>query len=202
MGSMPLHPAIVHLPLALAILMPLVATGFAWALWTGRIRPRAWLAVVAFQALLLGSGLVATRTGEAEEERVETVVQESALHQHEELADQFVWAGGLTLVLAGLVLVVRRPAAVRVARLGRRGRHDRGRRARIARRACRRTTRLRSWRGLGLRPAVGEARRPPRGPRMTTTMARWPRPRDREKRKSRRCSGSRRSSGSWLPPIV
>ena len=67
MGSMPLHPAIVHLPLGLAILMPLVATGFAWALWTGRIRPRAWLAVVAFQALLFGSGIVATRTGEAEE---------------------------------------------------------------------------------------------------------------------------------------
>lgn len=118
MGSMPLHPAIVHLPLALAILMPLVATGFAWALWTGRIRPRAWLAVVAFQALLVGSSLVATRTGEAEEERVEPVVQESALHQHEELADQFVWAGGLTLVLAGIVLVVRRPAAVRVLASG------------------------------------------------------------------------------------
>lgn len=118
MGSMPLHPAIVHLPLALAILMPLVATGFAWALWTGRIRPRAWLAVVAFQALLFGSGIVATRTGEAEEERVENVVQESALHAHEELADQFVWAGGLTLVLAGLVLVVRRPAAVRTLAAG------------------------------------------------------------------------------------
>lgn len=113
MGSMPLHPAIVHLPLALAILMPLVASGFAWALWTGRVRPRAWLAVVAFQALLLGSGLVATRTGEAEEERVENVIQESALHQHEALADQFVWAGGFTLVLAGLVLVVRRPTAAR-----------------------------------------------------------------------------------------
>lgn len=113
MGSMPLHPAIVHLPLGLAILMPLVASGFAWALWTGRVRPRAWVAVVAFQALLLGSGLVATRTGEAEEERVENVIQESALHQHEAFADQFVWAGGFTLVLAGLVLVVRRPRAAR-----------------------------------------------------------------------------------------
>lgn len=113
MGSMPLHPAIVHLPLALAILMPLLASGFAWALWTRRARPRAWLAVVALQALLLGSGIVATRTGEAEEDRVERVVQESALHQHEELAEQFVWAGGLTFVLAGLVLVVRRPAAGR-----------------------------------------------------------------------------------------
>jgi uncharacterized membrane protein len=114
MGSMPLHPAIVHLPLAIAILMPLIAAGVGWALWTGRIRPRAWLTVVAFQALLLGSGFVATRTGEAEEERVENVVQESALHLHEQLADQFVWAAGVTLVLTGLVLVVRRPAAVRL----------------------------------------------------------------------------------------
>ena len=118
MGSMPLHPAIVHLPLGLAILMPLVATGFAWALWTGRIRPRAWLAVVALQALLFGSGIVATRTGEAEEERVENVVRESALHAHEELADQFVWAGGVTLVLAGLVLGVWRPAAARTLAAG------------------------------------------------------------------------------------
>ena len=118
MGSMPLHPAVVHLPLAIAILMPLVASGFAWALWTGRVRPRAWLAVVALQALLLGSGLVATRTGEAEEERVENVIQESALHRHEALADQFVWSGGFTLVLAGLVLVVRRPAAVRALASG------------------------------------------------------------------------------------
>lgn len=114
MNSMPLHPAIVHLPLVIAIFMPLIAIGFAWARWTGRLRPRAWLTVVAFQALLLGSGLVAMRTGEGEEERVESVVRESALHAHEELADQFVWAAGLTLVLTGLVLVVRRPAAVRL----------------------------------------------------------------------------------------
>lgn len=113
MGSMPLHPAIVHLPLALAILMPLIASSFGWALWSGRIRPRSWLAVVALQALLFGSGIAATRTGEAEEDRVEHVVQESALHRHEELAEQFVWAGGLTLLLAGLVLIVRRPAGTR-----------------------------------------------------------------------------------------
>jgi uncharacterized membrane protein len=107
MSSLPLHPAIVHLPLGLAILMPLLAGGFAWALWSGRVRPRAWMAVVALQALLVGSGMVAMNTGEAEEDRVETVVQKSAIHQHEEFAEQFVWAAGGTLVLAGLVLVFR-----------------------------------------------------------------------------------------------
>jgi uncharacterized membrane protein len=105
MSSLPLHPAIVHLPLGLAILMPLLAGGFAWALWSGRVRPRAWMAVVALQALLVGSGMVAMNTGEAEEDRVEAVVQKSAIHEHEEFAEQFVWAAGGTLVLAGLVLV-------------------------------------------------------------------------------------------------
>jgi uncharacterized membrane protein len=113
MSSLPLHPAIVHLPLGLAMIMPLLAGGFAWALWTGRARPRAWLAVVALQALLLGAGLVAINTGGAEEDRVERVVPKQAIHQHEELAEQFVWAAGATLVLAGFVLLIRRPAAVR-----------------------------------------------------------------------------------------
>ena len=113
MSSLPLHPAIVHLPLGLAILMPLLAGGFAWALWSGRVRTRGWLAVVGLQALLLGGGLVAINTGGAEEDRVERVVSERAIHQHEELAEQFVWAAGATLVLAGLVVLVRRPAAVR-----------------------------------------------------------------------------------------
>lgn len=105
MNSLPLHPAVVHMPLALSILMPLFAAGLAWAMWAGRVRPRAWLLVVALQALLVGSGFVAMNTGGAEEERVEAVVQERAIETHEELAEQFVWAAGGTLALAGLVLL-------------------------------------------------------------------------------------------------
>lgn len=113
MGTLPLHPAIVHLPLGLAVLIPFIAAGFAWAVWTGRVRARAWLAVVLLQALLVGAGVVAMNTGEAEEERVEGLVPRSALHQHEEYAEQFVWAAGVTLALAGLALVVGRPRATR-----------------------------------------------------------------------------------------
>jgi mRNA-degrading endonuclease toxin of MazEF toxin-antitoxin module len=68
---------------------------------------------VLLQALLLGSGLFAINTGGAEEERVEGIVQEGVLHQHEESAEQFVWVSGATLALAALVLVIRRPAASR-----------------------------------------------------------------------------------------
>lgn len=113
MSSLPLHPAIVHLPLGLAFIMPLLALGFGWALWTGRVRPRGWVALVALQALLLGAGLAAMNTGEAEEDRVEATVPHAALEQHEEFAEQFVWATGLTLGLMALVLVARRSSLVK-----------------------------------------------------------------------------------------
>jgi uncharacterized membrane protein len=113
MNSTPLHPAMVHVPLGLAMLMPFLAAGFAWALWTGRTRPRAWVAIIALQALLVGAGFAAMKTGEAEEDRVEAIVPEGALHQHEERAEQFAWAAAATLGLAILVVAVRRPNATR-----------------------------------------------------------------------------------------
>lgn len=88
--------------------MPFIAAGFAWALWTRRAGPVAWIAVVVLQAALLGSSLVAINTGGNDEERVERVVQESAIEAHEEAAEQFAWASGVTLLLAALVLVFRR----------------------------------------------------------------------------------------------
>jgi uncharacterized membrane protein len=108
MNSLPLHPAIVHIPMGVAMLMPFIAAGFAWALWTRRAGSMAWMAVVALQAVLLASSLVAINTGGNEEERVERVVPESAIEAHEEAAEQFAWASGGTLVLAALVLLFKR----------------------------------------------------------------------------------------------
>ena len=110
MTSLPLHPAIVHLPLGLAFVIPAIAAGFAWAVWRGGLRRRAWLSIIALQAVLLGAGLAAMNTGEREEDRVERAVPRSAIHTHEEYAEQFLWASGVTLVLATLVLVSRKPA--------------------------------------------------------------------------------------------
>ncbi len=112
MTAVPLHPALVHVPLGLALVLPILALGFTWALWSGRIRPRAWAAVVLLHAILLGAGLVALKTGQNEGERVESVVPESAIETHEEYAEQFLWVVGISLVVASAVLVVRRPAAI------------------------------------------------------------------------------------------
>ena len=43
------------------------------------------------------------------------IVQEGALHQHEEAAEQFAWASAATLGLAALVMVLPRSTTVRAA---------------------------------------------------------------------------------------
>jgi hypothetical protein len=93
----------------------LLAAGFAWALWTQRVRGRAWITIIALQGVLLGAGLAAMNTGEREEDKVEAIVPDAAMERHERLAEQFVWVTGATLALAVLVLATgRRPEAARV----------------------------------------------------------------------------------------
>lgn len=100
MGNVPLHPAIVHLPLGLAMLSPLIALIVLIPLWRGRLPRRAWALVILLQAALVGTAFLALRTGEAEEDVVERVVAERALETHEERATLFTWAGVATLALA------------------------------------------------------------------------------------------------------
>lgn len=114
MTSVPLHPALVHIPLGLAFMLPLVTIVFAWTIWTGRLKTRSWLSVVLLLAVLLGTGLVAMNTGQREEDRAEAVVPEAAIATHEDLAEQFLWITGAGLAVAGLVLFLRRPVAIRI----------------------------------------------------------------------------------------
>jgi uncharacterized membrane protein len=95
----PLHPAVVHLPIALALLVPLVAVAALIAARSGWLPARIWAFVVLLQACLVGSAFLAVETGEHDEERVERVVAERHIEAHEERAEQLLWAA----VLAGLV---------------------------------------------------------------------------------------------------
>jgi uncharacterized membrane protein len=107
MDQLLFHPKVVHLPIALAVLMPFVATGVALAWWRGWFDRRVWVIVLFLQAALVGSGLVAMKTGEEQEERVEQVVAEGHIEAHQEAAEIFVWASAVTLVLIALPLVLR-----------------------------------------------------------------------------------------------
>jgi uncharacterized membrane protein len=106
MDELLFHPKLVHLPVALAVLMPLVTGGVLLAWWRGWFDRRVGVLVFALQALLVGSGALAMNTGEKEEERVERVVAEEHIEAHEEAAEVFVWASGAVLLLMAVPLVL------------------------------------------------------------------------------------------------
>ncbi|MBK8250057.1 MAG: hypothetical protein IPK85_22090 [Gemmatimonadetes bacterium] len=101
----PLHPLFVHLPIALTLLIPAFAVGALVAIRRGTTPRRAWGITVALMAVLVGSSWAALKTGEREEEMVEDVVSESAIHGHEEAAEAFLLATGVVLLVgaAGLL---------------------------------------------------------------------------------------------------
>lgn len=116
MENLLFHPKVVHLPIALAVLMPALAGGIALAWWRGWFPARTWVLVVAFQGILVGSGFLALQSGEKEEDRVEGVVPEAAIEHHEEAAEIFVGASTGVLMLMALGLVFARTAVgVRLA---------------------------------------------------------------------------------------
>jgi uncharacterized membrane protein len=114
----PLHPAVVHLPIALAVLMPLFAVGGVIAIRNGYLPGRAWLAVPLLQVLLAGSAWVAIETGEDQEDRVEKVVAEEHIDEHAEAAEWFAYAATATALIfaAGLASDrIGRPARIAAA---------------------------------------------------------------------------------------
>ena len=113
------HPKVVHLPMALAVLMPLVAGGLALAWWRGWLQRRVWVVAVGLQGLLVASGFVAMQTGEADEESVERVVAERFIEAHEEAAEVFVWSSvAVFAFMLGAGLTRREPVALALAAAG------------------------------------------------------------------------------------
>jgi uncharacterized membrane protein len=107
MDLLPLHPKVVHLPIALAVLMPVLSAGLLAAWWQGLLPRRAWMIAVLLQGLLLVSGVVSLQTGQSEEDRVERFVAERLIEQHEEAAETFVWGAGGVFLLALAAAAVR-----------------------------------------------------------------------------------------------
>jgi len=108
----PLHPAVVHMPLALAVLVPALALLAIVAIREAFLPARTWTAIVLLQALLAGSAWLALETGEDQEERVEKVVAERHIESHEEGAERFLVLAGVALVVSGAGLLRGRAGAV------------------------------------------------------------------------------------------
>lgn len=102
---LPLHPVVVHFPIVLAVLLPISAVWALWAIRKGTTSRRAWSVPTAMAIALALSALVAVKTGEAQDERVERVVAEQPLETHEEAAETFLaLSSGLALIVAAGLL--------------------------------------------------------------------------------------------------
>lgn len=102
----PLHPAVVHLPLGIAVVFPLIAATLAFFIFKGRWAASTWWLAVVLQATVAIGAVVAVRSGEQIEDRVEdslTGAGQEELHEHEELGEAFQYAALalLLLVIAG-----------------------------------------------------------------------------------------------------
>ncbi len=100
----PLHPAVVHFPIVFMVLLPLVLVGALWMIKRGVAPRRVWILPVVAAAVLSLSAWLSAQAGEAQEQTVEGVVPEAAMHTHEEAADRFILLslGVLVITAAGL----------------------------------------------------------------------------------------------------
>lgn len=108
----PLHPAVVHFPIVFMALLPIAAILALVAIRRGVGARNAWLPVVGIAAALVASTWLAVQTGQREQDVVERVVAESAIHDHEESAEFFLWVTVAALVLVSLGLLKDRPGRV------------------------------------------------------------------------------------------
>ncbi|MCC6466669.1 MAG: hypothetical protein IT463_15110 [Planctomycetes bacterium] len=119
MFDLPLHPALVHIPVGLAVIMPLLAGGLAVAILRGWLPARAWVVAVGLQAVLLVGAFGSLASGEADEDRAERTVGEAALEAHETAAKIFTGAAAATLLAGiGALALSRKPAAAGALRAG------------------------------------------------------------------------------------
>jgi uncharacterized membrane protein len=118
MPNVPLHPALVHLPIGLALAAPALVVGLGFAIARGALPRRAWWVAVGLQVLLVAGGIAAAQFGDREEKRVARVVPESLIHEHEERAELFLWSAAIgvgALTAAGLLLARRPRGAIALA---------------------------------------------------------------------------------------
>ncbi|MBN8217348.1 MAG: hypothetical protein J0L75_11950 [Spirochaetes bacterium] len=99
---MPLHPFLVHLPLGLALALPVALLAY---LIRGRLRRQSqgrsgWFVVLLLQAVLFASVLLSNRTGNADGRRAGVALAAAPLDEHEDAANLFTVSAAVTLLAA------------------------------------------------------------------------------------------------------
>ena len=100
---LPLHPFMAHIPLVLALCLPIVLVSSIVFIMKKKISPRIWWLPVVVQITIVIFSYIALETGEAQEDTVLQFVAKPFVQQHENAAEIF---SGLGVILLGLMVVV------------------------------------------------------------------------------------------------
>lgn len=101
MFGMPLHPQVVHFPVVLAVLLPIVALVALWMIKRGSPTRRTWWMPFVFAVALAISAWVAVQTGKTEEDKVRKITPRGVVHTHEEAGERLmIFSGILCIVFA------------------------------------------------------------------------------------------------------
>ena len=103
--DLPLHPLIVHFPIALAIFLPILSITIFILFRNTVMYKKAWILVVLFSGIYAVTALIAEETGESEETKVERYVGESAMEKHEELGERIPKVSWVLFVLSIIPLI-------------------------------------------------------------------------------------------------
>jgi len=101
----PLHPAIVHFPIVLMFVVPVLAIWAIWRISRGDESRKTWAIPFVAAIVLALSSWAAVATGENDSEKVERVVSEQPLETHEETAEMFLYLSVGVVVIAGAGLL-------------------------------------------------------------------------------------------------
>lgn len=105
----PLHPVMVHFPVALSFILPILILVFAFMIKSQKMSHQAWLVIIGLQIVTTITGYVALDSGEKEEHAVEKVLDKKHIHHHEESAEIFVGSTVLALVISIAAFFLRKP---------------------------------------------------------------------------------------------
>jgi len=99
----PLHPFLAHIPLVLALFMPVILFSLVILIAKGKLSEKGWWVGVITQSCLVVFAYIALSSGEGEEDLVAQFVSKRFIGQHENMAEVF---SGLSVILLGVMIVI------------------------------------------------------------------------------------------------
>ena len=115
MFDLPLHPIVVHFPIVLGSLLPFLGLLLWWAIKKNIMPHSVWVLVMVMALAYGASSIVAVEAGEADEEKVEEIVSERVIEEHEEAGEVIPWVAGALFLVSVAGLVKKNSHAIRLS---------------------------------------------------------------------------------------